>query len=92
MREADANETSGELGSALSGTLVWVSQLRIPWSDPLIESAILLPLVSVDAEYQDSWCALKSPRIRLPMPSEDVLLKIDTHCCKSWVEEYRCWK
>ena len=58
MRDADANETSGELGSALGGTLVGVSQLRIPWSDPLIELAIFLPLVSVDPEYQDGWCAL----------------------------------
>ena len=65
MRDADANETSGELGSALGGTLVGVSQLRIPWSDPLIEPAIFLPLVSVDPEYQDRWSALKSPRIRL---------------------------
>ena len=61
MREA--NETSGELGSAFGGTLVWVYQLRIPLSDPLIELAIILPLVSVDLEYQDGWCALKSPRI-----------------------------
>ena len=30
MREADANETSGELGSAFGGTLVGLSQLRIP--------------------------------------------------------------
>ena len=29
MREADGNETSGELGSTLDGTLVEVSQLRI---------------------------------------------------------------
>ena len=65
MREADDNETSGELGPALCGTLVGVSQLRIPWPDPLIESTILLPLVSVDPEYQDGWGALKSPRIRL---------------------------
>ena len=65
MRDADVNETSGELGSALGGTFVGVSQLRIPWSDPMIESAIFLPLVSVDPEYQDGWCALKSPRIRL---------------------------
>ena len=65
MREADVNETSGELDSALGGTRVGLSQLRIPWSDPLIESAILLPLVSVDPEYQDGWCALKSPRIML---------------------------
>ena len=53
MRDANANETSDELGSALGGTLVGVSRLRIPWSDPLIESAIFLPLVSVDPEYQD---------------------------------------
>ena len=65
MRDADANETSGKLGSALGGTLVGVYMLRMPWSDPLIESAIFLPLVSVDPEYQDGWCALKSPRIRL---------------------------
>ena len=65
IRDADANETSGELGSALGGPLVGASQLRIPWSDPLIESAIFLPLASVDPEYQDGWCALKSPRIRL---------------------------
>ena len=67
------------IGSALGGTLVGVSQLRVPWSDPLIESAIFIPLVSVDPEYQDGWCALKSPRIMLSC----VLLKIDTHCCKS---------
>ena len=30
MRDADANETSGELGSAFGGTLVGMSQLRIP--------------------------------------------------------------
>ena len=30
MREADANEISGELGSAFGGPLVGLSQLRIP--------------------------------------------------------------
>ena len=65
MSDADTNETSGELGSALGGTLVGVSQLRISWSDPLIESAIFLPLVSVDPKYQDGWSALKSPKIKL---------------------------
>ena len=30
MRDADAKETSGEPGSASGGTLVGVSQLRIP--------------------------------------------------------------
>ena len=47
MSEGDANETSGELGSAFGKTLVGVSQLRIPLSEPLIESAILHPLVLV---------------------------------------------
>ena len=65
MREVDANETSGELGSAFGGTLVGLSQLSIPKFDPLIESSIFFPLVSVDLEYHDGWCALKSPRIRV---------------------------
>ena len=43
MRDADANETSGELSPALGGTLLGLSQLRIPCSNPLIESAIFLP-------------------------------------------------
>ena len=30
MRDTDANETSGELGSAFGGTLVGLPQLRIP--------------------------------------------------------------
>ena len=30
IREANTNETSGELGSAFGGTLVGLSQLRIP--------------------------------------------------------------
>ena len=29
MKEVDANETSGELGSALGGALVWLFQLSI---------------------------------------------------------------
>ena len=65
MREDDANETSGKLGSAFGGTLVGVSQLKILLSKTLIESAILLPLVSVDLEYQYGWCALWSPWIRV---------------------------
>ena len=42
MRDADANETPGELGSAFGGTLVGLSQLRILEykSYPSIESAI----------------------------------------------------
>ena len=65
MWDADANEISGKLGSALAGTLVGVSQLRIPWSDPLIDSSIFLALVSVNPKYQDGWCALELPGIRL---------------------------
>ena len=30
MRDADANETSGELGSTFGGTLVGLSKLRLP--------------------------------------------------------------
>ena len=66
MWEVDANEICGELDSAFGGTLVGgggLSQLSIPKLDLLIESSILFPLVSVDPEYYDGWCALKSPRI-----------------------------
>ena len=65
IREVDANKKSGELGSVFGGTLVGLSQLSIPQSDPLIESSILFPFVSVDLEYHDGWCALKSLRIRV---------------------------
>ena len=65
MRKVDANETSGELGSAFGGTLVGLSQLSIPKFDQLIESSIQFRLVSGDLEYHDGWCALKSPRIRV---------------------------
>ena len=65
MREVDANETSGELGSAFGGTLVGLSQLSIPKLDQLIESSIHFPLVSIDLEYQDGWSTLKSSRIRV---------------------------
>ena len=58
MREVDAN-------GAFGGTLVGLSQLSIPKLDPLIESSILFPLVSVNLEYHDGWCALKLPRIRV---------------------------
>ena len=88
MRDADANETSGELGSALGGTLVGVSQLRIPWSDPLIESAIFIPLVSVDLEYQDGWCTLKSPMIRLSC----VVRRCSIEVLHELAGECRCWK
>ena len=38
-----------------SGALIYV---------PLIESSILFPLVLVDPEYHDRWCALKSGVVR----------------------------
>ena len=49
----------------IGGTLVGLSQFSIPKLDPLIESSILFSLVSVDLEYNDGYCALKSPRIRM---------------------------
>ena len=92
MREVDANETSGELGSAFGGTLVGLSQLSIPKLDPLIESSILFPLVSVELEYHAEWCALKSPSIRVSVviircSREEVI----PHYCKSWLEGCRRW-
>ena len=64
IREADANETSGEDGLALPGSLVGESQLRIPKLES--EDIILsnrVPLVSVELEYHAEWCALKYPSI-----------------------------
>ena len=63
MKDADVKETSGELGSALGGTLVGAVKNTMVIS--IVESAIFVPLVSVDTEYQDRWCALNSPSIRL---------------------------
>ena len=53
MREVNANETSDKLGYAFSGTLLGVSQLRIPESDPLTVSYILLALVSILSTMKD---------------------------------------
>ena len=80
-REVCDNETSGELGSAFGETLVGLAQLRIPYSNPLIESSIVLPLVSVDLEYHEGWCALKSLRISLS--------GVVRRCS---FEDCRCWK
>ena len=65
IREADANETSGEDGLALPGSLVGESQLRIPKLEPDIIFSNRVPLVSVELEYHAEWCALKSPSIRV---------------------------
>ena len=59
--EADANETSGEYGLALPGSLAGESQLRIPKLEPDTTFSNRVPLVFVELE----WCALKSPSIRV---------------------------
>ena len=61
IREADANETSGEDRLALIGSLVGESQIRIPKFDQEIMLSNKLPLVSVELEYHAEWCALKLP-------------------------------
>ena len=53
IREDDANETSGEDGLALLGSLVGESQLRIPKFELEIMLSHMLPLVSVELEYHD---------------------------------------
>ena len=55
MREADANDTSGELGLAFPGSLVGESVFRTAKLEMLIESASWLPLVSVVLECQSEW-------------------------------------
>ena len=62
IREAVANETSGEDGLALPGSLVGESKLRIPKLEPDIIFSNRVPLVSVELEYHAEWCALKSAR------------------------------
>ena len=55
IREADANETSGELGLALPGNLVGESQFRIPKLEPDTMLSNIVPLVSLELEYHDGW-------------------------------------
>ena len=55
MREADANDTSGELGSAFPWNLVGESVFRTAKLKMLIESTSWLPLVSVVPECQSEW-------------------------------------
>ena len=55
MREADANDTSGELGSAFPGCLVGESVFRTAKLEMMTESASWLPLVSVVPECQSEW-------------------------------------
>ena len=55
IREADANETSGELELALSGNLVEESQLRILKLKPDTMLSNIMPLESIELEYHDEW-------------------------------------
>ena len=55
MREVHANDTSGELGLALPGSLVGESVFRTAKLEVLTESASWLPLVSVVPECQSEW-------------------------------------
>ena len=55
MREADANDTSGELGSAFPGSLVGESVFSTAKLEMLIESASWLPLEYVVPECQSEW-------------------------------------
>ena len=55
IREADANETSGELGLALTGNLVGESQFRIPKLEPDTMLSNIVHLACVELEYHDEW-------------------------------------
>ena len=54
MREADVNDTSGELGSEFPGSLVGESAFRTAKLEMLIKTASWLPLVSVVPELMVS--------------------------------------
>ena len=55
MSEADANDTSGELGSEFPGSLVGESIFRNAKLEMLTESTSWLPLVSVVPVCQSEW-------------------------------------
>ena len=63
IREAGANDTSGEDGLALPGSIVGESQLKISKLEPGVIFSNRVPLVSVKLEYHTEWCALKYPSI-----------------------------
>ena len=65
IRAAHANETSGESGLTLAGSLVGESQLRIPKLEPDIIYSNRVPLDSVELVYHAECCALRSPSIRV---------------------------
>ena len=91
IREADANETSGEDGLALLGSLVGESQLRIPKLEPDIMFSNRVPLLSVELEYHAEWCALKCPSIKVSvviirwsMEKGNLLCKSLMGICSRW--------
>ena len=55
MIEADANDTSRELGSVFTGNLVGESVFRTAKLEMLIESTSSFPLVSIVPECQSEW-------------------------------------
>ena len=55
IRDADANEATGELGLALPGTLVGESQFRIPKLESDTMFSNIVPFQSVELEYHDEW-------------------------------------
>ena len=58
IREADANETSGDDVFALLGSLVGEYQLRIANFEPVIMFSNMVLFVSVELEYHTGCCAL----------------------------------
>ena len=52
MKEDDANDVSGELGSAFPGSFVGESVFRTATLEMLIEPVSCLPFVSVVPEFQ----------------------------------------
>ena len=55
IREAKANDTSGELGLAFPSNLVDKSQLKIPKLEPDNMLSNIVPLEYVELEYHDEW-------------------------------------
>ena len=53
IREADANDTSEELGLALLGNLIDESQLRIQMLEQDTMLSYIVPVKSVEHEYHD---------------------------------------
>ena len=91
IREADYHEPSGEDGLTMLCSLVGESQLRIPKIEPEIMLSNMLPLVSVQLEYDAESCALKSPSsrvsivvIRWSREEGNLLCKSLLGVCKRW--------